>query len=298
MSNNYPFNLLEAYRKQTKTFEIDEKFISTFLIYIIDYFHTKGINILNAVNIDKIFISEPSEAKSLFENETFYISDSNNDLFDSHAMNKYLSSINPIDLVEHILRNIIKKDDMDNFDFNSYRYIFRRLHKFNLLDYFHKEINPKLIANLSILEDKYKQRIFAGILADMFMSGRIYNYYDNNMYSILEKYKLDPIEIPKHMHHNPGLHHTIHEYVIDIYENKLQHIPITDYIHPLETYLQTYIENTNIIDVDLCAHLLNDKIEIRDNLSISDKFIIYGYRISDDVPVIYPVRYLLQKLNQ
>ena len=51
---DFPYGFVYTYKDSGKHFIADEKFISHYLLYIIDYFYTKNIDISDAINIDNI----------------------------------------------------------------------------------------------------------------------------------------------------------------------------------------------------------------------------------------------------
>ena len=51
---DFPYGFVYTYKDSDKHFITDERFISHYLLYIIDYFYTKNIDISDAINIDNI----------------------------------------------------------------------------------------------------------------------------------------------------------------------------------------------------------------------------------------------------
>lgn len=52
--SGYSFELIDYYIKYDKHFNVDDDFLINYILYIIDYFYVKDINITDAVYLDNI----------------------------------------------------------------------------------------------------------------------------------------------------------------------------------------------------------------------------------------------------
>ena len=196
----------------------------------------------------------------------------------------------PFDIIVYILKSINISYVARDVDYYHYFITFGYMIDTGI--YFRRNIFPKLVEDISILNDDELRRLFACILEDVTQNVypndieniymRVYTKTRPELYKyfpveLLEKYRINNDEINKYFHDNEGLHINLHSYRVDIYYQHLEDEVINNLKSIIEKHLDNFIKYTNVLDADLCAMIITNHFDrILQKLSIYDKYSIYG----------------------
>ncbi len=330
---DFPYGFVYTYKDSEKHFITDEKFISHYLLYIIDYFYIKNIDISDAINIDNINkclhrdfnswelknsdvkniqISNISEIHDIIQKYALMVDFNNNDNIYNENIYKYIPQKDPFDIIIYIFNNINIESLARSVEYYNYFKMFTLLTDISFYSQYRNHIYPKLIEDISIMNDEELRRLFACILEDVWQNTHPEKYkyrgtsyvkslkprkYKNFPLDLLELYKISECEYDKYIHENGDLHNNQHEYFIDIYYNHLQNTPISKYKHLIKQYYKIYYKNTYAQDSDLATMMLTNHFEVVfPKLSQSDKYVIYGCPIGEDSPCFEIISYIIKRM--
>lgn len=279
---NYPFCIIDDYRKINAVLEFTERFTSQTLFYIIDYFYMKCIDISDAIDMDVIRrkicsnILTFEDIHELIKTETISASYDNSSHMFNLKLYEYINNEDPFDILHHILENLMTYDEVNGTSEYNYLYIFSYLLLSEFKPIYRKSIYPKIVSSVGYLNEVCTRRLIACILADVYLTRSKTDTYADFPKDILKKYKFSKSELQSYKADNRKTHLIKWEYVIDMFQLNIRSTPISEFKPILAKYVDIYLQTTRHQDSVLCAYIMCDYPEIYYKFTVNERYIIWG----------------------